>query len=403
MQGVIGMSSSSVQQYFEFADVIMIAISSDETVIDVNLKCCKFLGCSRGEVVNRNWFDSFVPEAVRENSRFLFHEMLRGSLRHIHSEYPVVSKTGGELVVNWHNMLVTDERGNTIGALSSGIDVTEMRKAGKAMKEVENRLQTTLDSMLEGCQIIDYDWRYAYINEAGARQGRRTKKELLGHTMMEMYPGIEKTEVFSYLRDCMNRRIAHKMENEFVFPDGSKGWFELRIEPVPEGVLILSMDITEQRKLAEELRRYRGRLEVVVADRTAQCAKVNEQLKLEIEEHQRLEQGLMLRSAILDNVREAIFLVGMKGEFVYANEAACKTYGYGCDEFLNMTFRQLFPSQEASVADIGLSEVVEKGAVDLETVHLRKNGSSMPVKMLQSLIDTSRGQFVVAVVREISK
>jgi PAS domain S-box-containing protein len=278
-----------------------------------------------------------------------------------------------------------------------------MRKAGKAMKEVENRLQTTLDSMLEGCQIIDYDWRYAYINEAGARQGRRTKKELLGHTMMEMYPGIEKTEVFSYLRDCMNRRIAHKMENEFVFPDGSKGWFELRIEPVPEGVLILSMDITEQRKLAEELRRYRGRLEVVVADRTAQCAKVNEQLKLEIEEHQRLEQGLMLRSAILDNVREAIFLVGMKGEFVYANEAACKTYGYGCDEFLNMTFRQLFPSQEASVADIGLSEVVEKGAVDLETVHLRKNGSSMPVKMLQSLIDTSRGQFVVAVVREISK
>jgi signal transduction histidine kinase len=38
------------------------------------------------------------------------------------------------------------------------------------------------------------------------------------------------------------------MENEFTFPDGSKGWFELRFVPVPEGVCILSLDITENKR-----------------------------------------------------------------------------------------------------------------------------------------------------------
>ena len=121
----------------------------------------------------------------------------------------------------------------------------------------ESLPRNILDSLLEGCQVIGFDWRYLYVNEAAARQGRRPKEELLGRTMMESYPGIEDTSMFSVLRRCMNERAHDRMENEFTFPDGSTGWFELRFEPVPEGVFILSLEITE-RKQAEEAR---GRLE----------------------------------------------------------------------------------------------------------------------------------------------
>jgi putative nucleotidyltransferase with HDIG domain len=48
----------------------------------------------------------------------------------------------------------------------------------------------------------------------------------------------------------MEDRTAHQFENEFTYPDGSTGWFELNIQPVPDGLFILSMDITA-RKLAE--------------------------------------------------------------------------------------------------------------------------------------------------------
>jgi len=397
---MVAMPISSAQSYFDSADVVMIVVSNDELVIDVNRKGCEFLGLPKDKILGKNWFDNFVPGAMRENTKRVFHDMLNSSLRHVHSEYPILKKRGEEVVVNWHNIISSDESGNTIGVLSSATDVTEQRRAEEAMQKIENRLQTALDSMLEGYQIIDFDWRYAYINESAAKQGRRTRRELIGHTMMEMYPGIENTDLFRYLREGMDKRIPHQMENEFVFPDGSKGWFELRIEPVPEGVLVLSMDITKRKQLEDELEKYRLRLEQVVAERTAECSKVNEQLVREIEEHRKVEEGLMLRAMILDNAREIIFLVSSRGDFTYANEAASRTYGYGQDEFLNLNIRQLLRPEDEKVISARLEEVIEKGQVDTETVHVRKDGSFIRVKVHHSLVKTLHGQFIISVIRE---
>ncbi len=128
----------------------------------------------------------------------------------------------------------------------------EGRRAEEALRECRDRYLRTLDSMLEGCQIISFDWRYLYVNGAAAMHGRRAKEELLGHTMTEMYHGIGNTEMFGVLRHCMDTRIPQHIENEFTYPDGNKSWFVLSIQPVPEGIFILSNDITE-RKRAEEI------------------------------------------------------------------------------------------------------------------------------------------------------
>lgn len=111
--------------------------------------------------------------------------------------------------------------------------------------------QTTLDNLMEGFQLISFDWRYLYVNEAVVKQSKYSKEDLLGSTMMERYPGIENTPMFKTLELCMRERVARNFENTFTFPDQSQGCFELRIQPVPEGIFILSVDITE-RKLAEK-------------------------------------------------------------------------------------------------------------------------------------------------------
>jgi len=388
--------------FFDCADAFMIAIGSDEIVADVNKKACEILGYSRDEIKGKNWFDNFVLKAKREDARRFFHDMLSGALRHVHSDYSVVTKQGEKRIFSFHNILVSDEKGNIVGVLSSGDDVTKLRRKEKALKEVENRLQISLDSMIEGCQIIDYDWRYVYVNEAAAKQGRKTKEELLGYTMMQVYPGIDRTEMFSHLRNCMTNRVPHQMDNEFTFPDESKGWFELHFDPVPGGVLILSMDITKNKEIEAELNKYRYRLEEVVAQRTAECAKANEKLTREIHEHQKMEEGLKLRAIILDNSREAIFLVNTKGDFAYANEAASKTYGYSLDEFLNMNIRSLLQPQDVPSIESLLRNIVEKVLISHEMVHVRKDKSLMSVKVNHSLVKTLHGQFIVVVVREIS-
>ncbi len=113
-------------------------------------------------------------------------------------------------------------------------------------------LGATLDKLLEGCQIISYDWKYLYVNNIVVQQGHKTKEELLGHTMMEVYPGIEKTEMFVHLRRCMEKRKPYHMDNSFTYPDGKNAWFELRMQPIPEGVFIFSIDITRAKEIDRE-------------------------------------------------------------------------------------------------------------------------------------------------------
>ena len=115
------------------------------------------------------------------------------------------------------------------------------------------RLRATLDSLREGVQILSPDWRYLYVNEAVAGHGRKRPDELLGRTMFECYPGIEQTPVFTVLERCLRDQVAETVENEFEYPDGQRGWFELRIQPCCEGLVVLSLDISDRKRLENTL------------------------------------------------------------------------------------------------------------------------------------------------------
>ena len=112
-----------------------------------------------------------------------------------------------------------------------------------------------IDRLHEGVQVISRDFRYLYVNEVAAAHGRHSAQGLIGQRMTELYPGIEATEMFGQLQRVIERGGSHRMEDEFAYPDGSKGWFELRMERVPEGAVILSLDITERKKADLNFRR----------------------------------------------------------------------------------------------------------------------------------------------------
>jgi PAS domain S-box-containing protein len=128
------------------------------------------------------------------------------------------------------------------------------------LKESEEQFQYTIDGMIEGVQIIGFDWRYLYINNIVALQSKRRKEELLGKTMMELYPEIERSEMFGQLKSCMLERTYVEMENYFTFPDGTASWFKLTMQPAPQGVLILSRDITDQKKFISLLESQNHRI-----------------------------------------------------------------------------------------------------------------------------------------------
>ena len=128
--------------------------------------------------------------------------------------------------------------------------------------DMPERLRETLENLIVGCQILDHELRYVYINSSAAKHGRKRKDELLGKKITEVFPGIEKTKVFQHIATCLRTGSPLRLDNEFYFADGSVGIFELSIQAVPEGVLIASVDVTQERELSNRLVQFQ-KLEAV--------------------------------------------------------------------------------------------------------------------------------------------
>ncbi len=160
-------------------------------------------------------------------------------------------------------------------------EAEELRTAGSSplgggRRESDERFQSTLENMMEGCQIIGFDWRYLFVNAAAEKHGRFPKEELLGRTMMEKYPGIEQTPMFARLKECMEKRTPQRLENDFSYPDGSTGSFALSVQPVEEGIFILSVDVSDRRKKETELRQVNRTLQAHINSSHAMMRAIDE-------------------------------------------------------------------------------------------------------------------------------
>jgi PAS domain-containing protein len=134
---------------------------------------------------------------------------------------------------------------------SSKVNELRNKPKNKALHETKAFYRNALDNLLEGCQILNHDWRYLYLNDVAAVHNRRPNQELLGNLYMHMWPGIESTTVFAQIKRCMEERIPAQFENRFSYLDGDIRWLILSLQPIPEGVLILSIDIKEIARLLQ--------------------------------------------------------------------------------------------------------------------------------------------------------
>jgi len=116
-------------------------------------------------------------------------------------------------------------------------------------------LSLTLDNLLEGCMLLGFDWTYLYVNHAAATHGKQQREKLIGRTILEMYPGVELSEVFQRYRVVMEQRIAQRFESSYTFTDGNRQWYEFSVSPVPEGIFVLSLDITERKRIEGQLQK----------------------------------------------------------------------------------------------------------------------------------------------------
>ncbi len=114
------------------------------------------------------------------------------------------------------------------------------------------------------------------------------------------------------------------------------------------------------------------------------------------------EQELHLKEFILDNAREAVYLIGSDRRFVYVNDEACRSLGYSREELLGKTPEDIDPDITPELGRWIRAQLAERGNVTVETRHRRRDGSLFPVEMQGTLFEY-QGQMVnVAFVRDIT-
>ncbi|MEP7263997.1 MAG: PAS domain S-box protein [Bacteroidota bacterium] len=142
-------------------------------------------------------------------------------------------------------------------AISSALEKNHAENDTQVFLELqssnEKKFRHTLNSMLVGVQIHDFNWNYIYVNDAYLNFSKYRKEELLGHTLMEIFPGMKQTPLFHAMQRCMQLRISEQLETEIVFTDGSCYYFEISIQPIAEGISVQSVDRSEQQKIKEKL------------------------------------------------------------------------------------------------------------------------------------------------------
>ena len=121
----------------------------------------------------------------------------------------------------------------------------------------------------------------------------------------------------------------------------------------------------------------------------------------DVTEDKKLQEELSMRSEMLDLVSDSVFLIDMVGNIKYVNKAVCQSLGYTQDEITNMSVIDINPDELKRKAEIRVKTVSSEKEGRFKTVHVRKNGSRMPVDVRIKVIKRGDQQFILGVVREI--
>jgi PAS domain S-box-containing protein len=141
-------------------------------------------------------------------------------------------------------------------ALAVSYDITERKRAEDSLEKANRKLQTTIDSITDGLLIIDRDWRYTFVSETAARIIRMRSEDLLGKSVWELFPYAKGTKFFNGYHRAVE--TGKPVAFDEFYPEPLNMWLECHCVPGEEGLSVYFRDITDRKRIEEELQHTIG-------------------------------------------------------------------------------------------------------------------------------------------------
>ncbi|MFD2572764.1 PAS domain-containing protein [Spirosoma soli] len=146
-------------------------------------------------------------------------------------------------------------------------DYTALKQAELEIQLQNERLKFVTDSALTAIGLYSIirdpdthevvDLRYELINGRAEQMTQRKADELIGHTMRQVFPGIERTGIWSKYKQLAETGEPLRYHNHYNY-DGYDLWYEVQGVRKGELVVLSFLDITEL-KLAQEYNQQQAR------------------------------------------------------------------------------------------------------------------------------------------------
>jgi PAS domain S-box-containing protein len=310
-------------------------------------------------------------------------------------------------------LLVREQRTPDGGTVMIATDITELRKAEDEARSSRALLQEAIDSMSECFVFFDSDERLVVCNDKF--------RQNLAPASVRIETGMKFEEWTRLLADSGTIADAVGREEEwtatrvddFRDPSGAKDhlmsdgrWIRISERRTPSGGTAgLRMDISDLKRVEEELRGLSGSLAENVALRTRELTE-------EILERKRVEKKLRNSEErlrlIFENVVDGIVTSNQIGTIISANPAIERILGYSPDELIGKNVSVLMPPLShgqhhhhymGRYLDGGSPRIIGQGR---EVEALCKDGTTIPVYLAIGEMRLGSERLFTAIVRDIT-
>jgi PAS domain S-box-containing protein len=255
-------SEARYRAVVESQSEMLFRFQSDGTILFANSAYARMLGADQSVLLGKNFWD-FIPDEEQPRFRALL-ARLTSALPELRLENQLETVDGVRWILWTIRALLFDAEGDVLEAQATGIDITDRKRAEKALSDSEQRFVQFMHHLPGLAWIKDIHGRYIYANEAAAQAFNKSRDSLVGKTDADLFD----TATAGQFRDNDLRALAtpegvqtietlphhdgvvhHSIVSKFAIPSAGDR---------PTLIGGVAIDITE-RKRAEEALRETGR------------------------------------------------------------------------------------------------------------------------------------------------
>jgi len=120
----LGECDRHVREMLDNVHLIAVMLDLSGNIIFCNNFLCELTGWNKEDLLGRNWFDTCLPETVKDTIKAYFLKSIKTGQITPHYENEIFTKSGGKRIIFWNNSVLRGDNGECMGTTSIGEDIT---------------------------------------------------------------------------------------------------------------------------------------------------------------------------------------------------------------------------------------------------------------------------------------